>query len=139
MTDLARQKARDNITMNHMTLAKIVELEERLEGAMLTSDVTVLDELIADDLIFTSHDGRVFSKQEDLDVHKSGLLKLNALSSSDRTIRELGRVAVVTVRVQLAGHHGDSHFEGAFRYTRIWAQQGARWQIVVAHASAVTG
>lgn len=123
--------------MNDANIDAVVELEERLARAMRTSDVPVLDELLADDLLFTNHLGLVVTKQEDLDVHRSGLLKLDSLVASDRSIRQLGNVAIVAVRVQLAGRHADHHFEGTFRYTRVWALLGARWRIVAAHASLV--
>lgn len=123
--------------MNDAHADAVVELEERLERAMRTSDVPVLDELLADDLLFTNHQGLVVTKQEDLDVHRSGLLKLDSLVASERSIRQLGDVAIVAVRVQLAGRHADTPFEGTFRYTRVWALQGVRWRIVAAHASAV--
>lgn len=123
--------------MNDAHLDLVVELEERLERAMRASDVQALDELLADDLLFTNHQGMVVTKQEDLDVHRSGLLKLDSIVASDRRVRLLGPVAIVAVRVQLAGRYANDSFEGAFRYTRVWALQGARWRIVAAHASAV--
>lgn len=104
---------------------------------MLTSDVLVLDELLADDLLFTNHQGLVVTKQEDLEVHRSGLLKLESIAASDRSIWQLGNVAIVAVRVQLAGRYANDPFEGTFRYTRVWALLGARWRIVAAHASMV--
>ncbi|WP_137922198.1 nuclear transport factor 2 family protein [Hydrogenophaga sp. 2FB] len=123
--------------MNDANLDVVVELEERLQRAMRTSDVLVLDELLADDLLFTNHQGLVVTKQEDLEVHKSGLLKLDSFDVSERSIRQLGHVAIVAVRVQLAGRHANNYFEGTFRYTRVWALLGVRWRIVAAHASAV--
>ncbi len=124
--------------MNDADIDTVVELEERLAQAMRTSDVPVLDELLADDLLFTNHLGLVVTKQEDLDVHRSGLLRLDSLIASDRRIRTLGNVAVVAVRVQLAGSHAGNPFEGTFRYTRVWARLGVRWRIVAAHASVVS-
>lgn len=123
--------------MNDANLDAVVELEERLARAMRASDVRVLDELLADDLVFTNHLGVVVTKQEDLDVHRSGLLQLDVLAASDRSIRPLGHVAIVAVRVQLAGRYADDPFEGVFRYTRVWTLLDARWQVVAAHASAV--
>ncbi len=123
--------------MNNSNLDVVIELEERLLRAMGTSDVLVPDELMADDLLFTNHLGLVVTKQEDLAVHRSGLLKLDLLDASDRSLRQLGHVAIVAVRVRLAGRHADNHFEGTFRYTRVWALQGDRWRIVAAHASVV--
>lgn len=124
--------------MNDAHLDLIVELEERLARAMRTSDVPVLDELLADDLVFTNHQGLIVTKQEDLAVHRSGLLKLESLSMSDRSIRRIGHVAIVAVRVQLAGSHANNNFEATFRYTRVWAHVDDHWRVVAAHASVVT-
>jgi hypothetical protein len=41
---------------------------------MLRSDVVVLDELLAPELIFTNHLGRVLGKEDDLAAHRSGVL-----------------------------------------------------------------
>ena len=124
--------------MNDANLDVVVALEERLEHAMRTSDVPVLDELLADDLLFTNHQGIVVSKQQDLEVHRSGLLQLDSLRTSDRSLRHIGNVAVVAVRVELAGRHAGNHFEATFRYTRVWALQEGRWRIIAAHASALS-
>jgi len=124
--------------MNDANLDVVVALEERLEHAMRTSDVRVLDELLADDLLFTNHQGIVVSKQQDLEVHRSGLLQLDSLRASDRSLRHIGNVAVVAVRVELAGRHASNHFEATFRYTRVWALQEGRWRIIAAHASALS-
>lgn len=123
--------------MNEPNLDLVLELEERLERAMRHADVPVLDELLADDLVFTNHQGLVVTKQEDLAVHQSGLLKLDSIAASERSIRLLGQAAVVAVRVQLAGRHADQPFEATFRYTRVWAPRGAHWRVVAAHACAV--
>lgn len=61
----------------------IESLEEKLRQAMLTSDVSILDELIADDLVFTMHTGQVVDKQYDLEAHQSGIFKFTKLEVSD--------------------------------------------------------
>lgn len=50
--------------MNNTLQAQIVEMEDRLRQAMLRSDVSVLDELIASELIFTNHFGQVIGKKD---------------------------------------------------------------------------
>ena len=61
--------------------SQIIELEERLRQAMLYSDVNELDALIAPELLFTNHLGQIFSKQEDLDAHRSGKFKFTEITS----------------------------------------------------------
>ena len=56
---------------------KIRQLEERLRQAMLKSDVAELDALIDDRLLFIGPDGAVFSKKDDLDLHRSGAERIH--------------------------------------------------------------
>ena len=66
--------------------AQITEIEERLRRAMLTSDVRVLNELLAPDIIITSHRGELLKKQDDLAAHESGTFQFHKLNPSDRQI-----------------------------------------------------
>jgi Domain of unknown function (DUF4440) len=51
---------------------QIVEVEDRLRTAMLSSDVAALNELLAPDLIFTNHLGQLLGKDDDLAAYRSG-------------------------------------------------------------------
>ncbi|WP_239984865.1 nuclear transport factor 2 family protein [Sporolactobacillus pectinivorans] len=51
-----------------MKKSEIIECEKRLQEAMLSSDVTALDELIDDDLIFVDHFGQILTKENDLET-----------------------------------------------------------------------
>ncbi len=62
--------------MNKTVETQIINVEERLRQAMLASDVSVLNELIAPESIITSHLGELLGKQDDLAAHESGLIKL---------------------------------------------------------------
>ena len=115
----------------------IVQLEERLRQAMLSSDVAALDELIADDLVFTLPTGAVAGKQMDLDAHRSGSEKLTAVNFLERQVQIYDKVAIVTVKTELAGTYEGEDLTGTYRYTRVWAQPQGRWQIVAGHVSRV--
>lgn len=109
-------------------------LEESLRQAMLNSDVAVLDELIADDLIFTLPTGLVIDKQTDLEAHRSEIQKYHQIGIDDRQIHHYGDWAVVTLKAKIAA----KVFSGTYRFTRVWAKRQNRWQIVAGHASQVT-
>jgi ketosteroid isomerase-like protein len=111
----------------------IERLEEKLRQAMLDSDLPILDELIADDLIFTMHTGLVVDKQYDLDAHRSGMHKFTKVEIDDRQILNYGNFAVVAVKTYLAGIHDRQAFSGTYRFTRVWAKRQERWQIVAGH------
>ncbi|MGH6696567.1 nuclear transport factor 2 family protein [Sphingopyxis sp.] len=112
--------------------------EERLRQGMLTSDVAALDELMSNQLIFTNHLGRRLSKSDDLAAHRSGALRIETIDPADEAvIRCLGNVATVCVGVDLAGSFDGSGFFGRFSYSRVWHFEQDRWQVVLAHCSAV--
>ena len=115
----------------------IETLEDQLQQAMLNSDVAVLDELIADDLVFTMHTGLLIDKQADLDAHRSGIVKFSKVEISDRQIHEYGGCVVVTLQAELAGITHEQAFSGIFRFTRVWMQRQNRWQIAAGHVSQV--
>lgn len=119
-----------------MVNTTIENLEDTLCQAMLTSNVPVLDELIADDLVWTMHTGFVADKQYDLEAHRSGIFKFTKVDVSDRQIHSYrDDCAVVTFQADLAGSAGDEPFAASFRFTRVWLQRQDRWQIVAGHVS----
>ena len=46
--------------------------ERRLQAAQLASDVPALTELLDDSLLFTGPDGGLYTKEDDLNAHRSG-------------------------------------------------------------------
>lgn len=118
--------------------SKIVELEERLRQAMLRSDVSVLDELIAPELLFTNHLGQLITKQDDLAAHQSGSLRLQALTPSEQHFQIKQGFLVVSVLMHLLGTYKDTPIDFSIRYTRIWAAaSNGAIQVIAGHASAV--
>jgi len=117
---------------------QIALLEERLRLAMLASDCAVLGELISPDLIFTNHLGQVCGKQEDLDMHRDGVLSLHTLEPSELRVSARSGLAVVSVRMKVAGLFGEAAFEEDLRYTRVWGRsERGCWEILAGHSSRV--
>jgi ketosteroid isomerase-like protein len=124
--------------MNRSVEAQIVDAEERLRIAMLQSDVSALDELLAPELIFTNHLGHLLGKENDLAAHRSGILKVKELKPSEQHLRLNGEVAIVSVRMQLSGTYDGHPADGDFRFTRVWALSSDKtWKVVAAHVGTV--
>lgn len=118
--------------------SQIAVAEERLRLAMLASDVAVLEELIAPALIFTNHLGQVFGKQDDIDLHRAGVLRFLQMDASEAQLITHAETCIVSVRMKVAGTYGGAAFGADLRYTRVWRpSEGGRWQIVAGHSSAV--
>ncbi|WGV25126.1 nuclear transport factor 2 family protein [Halotia branconii] len=122
-----------------MEITLVEQLEERLRQAMLQSDVLALEELIADDLVFTTHTGELIDKQMDLEAYRSDIQKLILLQGQQQRVQLYGNTAVVTVKMEVAGTFEGKAFVGIYRYTRVWAksQPQGNWQVVAGHVSQV--
>jgi len=116
----------------------IAEVEERLRQAMLHSDVGVLDELLAPELVFTNQLGQVTGKQDDLSFHRSSVLKLKELVPSEQCIQLYDAFATVSVLMHLIGFFEDAPLDVTIRYTRVWEIfPSGSVRLVAGHASAV--
>lgn len=131
-----------NVTLPEIEMTpredEIARLEERLLDAMLMSDLDELQELLADDLTFTDHEGGVWSKADDLAAHRAGAIQVDSVVASEQRIRIFDGVAIVTVRLAIVGTFGGHAASGAFRFTRVWIpSRHDGWQVVVAHSTRV--
>ncbi|VAX00758.1 hypothetical protein MNBD_GAMMA22-879 [hydrothermal vent metagenome] len=117
----------------------IVKYEERLKLAMLQSDVTELEQLLAPELIYTNHFGQLMSKQDDLDAHRTGLLNINKIVISEQNIILYSENAIVTAHAHIVGSFSGIESENNFRFTRIWSKSScSHWQVLVAHSTTVS-
>ncbi|WP_291157056.1 nuclear transport factor 2 family protein [Gemmatimonas sp. UBA7669] len=120
----------------------IVTLEARLRAAQVSADVSALDTLIAENLLFTGPDGQLASKADDLAMHRSGAVRIRAHEPEELRIRRVGAdVAVVALRARLTVEaNGALVMQGPVRYTRMWAREvDGVWRVVAGHVSAIPG
>ncbi len=107
--------------MHASILAAIQDAEERLRQAMLSSDIAALEALLDPDLLFVNHMGWTVTRQDDLDAHRGGLLKIHALDLSEQCIVPRADCAVVSVLARIAGSYNGVPANGTFRFMRTWA------------------
>ena len=105
--------------------------EARLYAAMFASDVTELDALIADDLLFAGPTGELATKTMDLELHRTGGTKFHEFRPMELEIRVWSeQFAIASARIFLHGTYLEQEFSGDYRYTRIWRNGQNGWQIV---------
>ncbi|ALW84195.1 hypothetical protein AUC43_03235 [Hymenobacter sedentarius] len=119
-------------------LASIEQLETRLRLAQLAADVPALAELLADDLLFADMQGRLVGKAEDLEAHRSGLLRITAARPLQQLVRVLNETtAVASVLADMEGTAAGQPFHQQVRYLRVWARQAGHWRMVAGHVTTV--
>ena len=115
---------------------EIVALEDALRAAQLTADVSELDRLIAEDLLFTGPDGQLGTKAQDLAAHRSGVVRIREHEPTELRIRRIGSdVAIVALRTRLVVEVNGSMVQGTYRYTRVWAREQCTWRVVGGHVA----
>lgn len=113
-------------------------LEERLKSAMLAGDVQALDALLASDITSIDHLGRRADKLQELEAHRTGILKLDQLDVYDRVIKLLENAASVSLRARIGGTYYGETFSAKVAYTRVWVRRHSTWTIISMHYSLVT-
>lgn len=116
-------------------LDQILEAERHLMQAQKNSDVAHLDYLLHDDLLFIAPNHEIATKMADLEMHRSGNLKVLASHAEQPTVKINGDTATVVVDVHLRVEFFGQQHEGLYRYLRIWKAFGSDWKIIAGSCS----
>ncbi|SEN77843.1 nuclear transport factor 2 family protein [Actinacidiphila rubida] len=117
-------------------VAALHEAEQRLQTAVRSGDVEVLDVLMDDRAVYTGPDGRSFTKDEDLTAHRSRALAVDVLDQHDLQVTVVGATGVTRLLASLQGTAAGTPFAARLRYTRTWVHTDGIWRVLAAHASA---
>jgi ketosteroid isomerase-like protein len=120
------------------TITDVENLEERLRLAMLAGDVDLLDDLLADELVFVDHQGRRQGKAQDLEAHRSGILKLGQIEIYDRVIKLMDNAATVCLSARIGGTYYGESFSEKFAFSRVWSRENGHWAIILTHCTRIT-
>jgi len=109
---------------------QIAACEEMLLSAIKENNISRLEELLHDALLFNLQDGKTITKHIDIEVYRSGNIKIYELSSEEQTIQIIGDNAVVTKTIHLKGMYLSQPFDGIYRYLRVWKLFAERWRVI---------
>ncbi len=98
----------------------VVEAENKLFSAQLTSNVDALDLLLHDDLIAVSPTGEIVTKEMDLASHRAKTMIIEDASTEIDDIKIMGDTALSIVTMTAKGKVMGTPLEGKFRYFRVW-------------------
>lgn len=116
---------------------ELVAQERELLRAIRTSDVTRLEELLADEYVFTSATGIVWGKKQAMDDFRNPRLVIRSIRAVTMRVLPLRAGGVVVGKAQVEGHVGPRSASGVYRFTRVWAKKASGWQMIATHVSLV--
>lgn len=103
-----------------LTENSIREQENRLYSAIKDGNITVLDQLLHDDLLFIIPSGETITKEIDLNTYSDGALKVEELLPEIENLNIIDDMAVITLTMKLKGKFNYVPFEANYRYIRFW-------------------
>jgi ketosteroid isomerase-like protein len=109
---------------------KIIDLDRKRMQAMAQKDVAALNDLLADDLIYTHSSARIDTKQSLVGNMQSGATVYNAVEPSDVKAQDLGSAVVLTGVAKIQVTSGGKPNAFAVRFTDVYAERGGKWQMV---------
>lgn len=136
--DGARAQAPMPRGQKHESRHEIDQLEEQWRNAVLKSNTSAMDGLLADDYMAITSSGTLQTKDEALANLRSGRVHFTELDVSERKVRFYGTTALVTSLAQVRGTAADGDISGSYRYTRVYVRnpQGI-WKVVSFEASRI--
>jgi hypothetical protein len=109
---------------------KIIELDRQRMAAMAEKDVSKLDRIIADDLIYTHSSARVDTKKTLIGAMESGTTVYTAVEPSDVVAQDLGDAVVLTGIAAISVNSGGAPNSFRVRFVDVYANRGGQWQMV---------
>jgi ketosteroid isomerase-like protein len=118
---------------------KIIELDKRRMTAMAQKDLATLNEVIADDLVYTHSSARLDTKQSLIANMESGSTVYNSVVPSDVKAQDLGDTVVLTGTCRIGVSSGGNAMNFGVRFTDVYANRGGRWQMVTWQSTRLPG
>ncbi|HEV8679025.1 MAG TPA: nuclear transport factor 2 family protein [Stellaceae bacterium] len=108
----------------------IIELDRKRMTAMAEKDIATLNEVIADDLVYTHSSARLDTKQSLIGNMQSGSTVYTSVVPSDVKAQDLGDTVVLTGSCRIGVNAGGRPNNFGVRFTDVYAKRGGRWQMV---------
>lgn len=115
---------------NHQTEQEVRRIETRRFAALARGDIASLEEIMADDAIYTHATGVVETKAEYLAKMKSGEVRYESFAPEQLQVRIYGTAAVLTGVAGVKAHVGGEVRNLRLRFTDVYVRQADRWQMV---------
>lgn len=123
------------ISKDAADLQELSRLEAVWNNAHVKGDADALDKLWANDLVVTVASMPVMNKADSLAMVRSGRMPFLTYETSDLRVQPLGSAALVTGRVRRVRSMNGKAVTDDWRFTKVYAMNQGRWQVIAWHAS----
>lgn len=110
----------------------LMAAERRLQAAQRDGDIDTLDALLHPRVVSAGPDGRVFTKEDDLDAYWSVSLRMVRLVEEPIDVRDDGTTGVTQIVAAMEVIHEGSEVSARLRYMRLWVREDDQWRVLAA-------
>jgi ketosteroid isomerase-like protein len=109
---------------------KIIELDKKRMTAMAQKDLATLNDIIAEDLVYTHSSARLDTKKSLIGNMESGSTVYTSVVPSDVKAQDLGDTVVLTGSCRISVQSGGNAMNFGVRFTDVYANRRGKWQMV---------
>ncbi len=108
---------------------QIKTLQEQGREAALKGDTSFQEKYLAADYVAITGDGRMLTRDQAIQMRKSGAIKYEAIEPRDTKIRVYGNTAIVNSLASLKLTANGKPISGDHRLTFVWVKQKGNWKM----------
>ena len=116
---------------------ELVRLENAWNDAYVKHGWAFMDQILADDYLFTGPDGAILTKAQFLNNLKTGEATYSSVVGENIKVRLYGDAAVVMGRNTEKSQYKGKDTSGKYQWTDTWIKHAGQWRCVATHASKV--
>src|ERR1700687_2613391 len=114
----------------HKDERQILALHEAGDQALMSADLSVLAQILADDYVQYNESGKAFTKQDVLNNFRTGAIRYPSIVSTGRKIRVFGATAVVHGAESDEVESDGKRFSVRYVYLDVLRKQNGEWKLV---------
>jgi ketosteroid isomerase-like protein len=115
----------------------VLKAEQEWEDALIKSDVTALDRIYADTMIYTHSNGNVDNKSTYIGNIKSGASKYESMKRDEIKVSVYADTALVTCHWQVNSTSRGNKITTNARYLHVYIKQKGQWRMVAHQATRI--
>ena len=115
----------------------LLKVNNEYDEALVRGDTSALERIFGEEFIYTSTSGEVVNKSQQLELIRSGQMKIESGASDDVQVRLYGNIALVIGSFKAKGQFKGQAFDSTERYTSVWVKRGGRWQLIAEQGTLV--
>ena len=108
---------------------EIMQLEQERVDAVVKGDTAKLEQMFADELVYTHSNARVESKSDFLNSVKTGSIKYEAMKHSNVKVSMYGNTAVMRGESDIKVVNNGQPVAFRIRFLNVYVKKDGRWQM----------